>query len=156
MSNRTFGKKILDPRIKMFPVIQGYVFPGNDFFISWYLFLFKPYCYCCFLLTITIIFSRVFSKMPQPISIKLLDHIQHKVCIKFIDLFFFSPHFRSRDTKDCIFLLVHNFFPKRIKRFIFQIFGDGRKSLPAMHYAYPNVGRNQKTFIFQYFCFEIL
>lgn len=62
-------------------------------------------------------FLNVFSIMVSPISMKLSDVIQDKICKKKKNIYtsFFGRHFQSRDYKDFMFLLVRNFSQKVLK-----------------------------------------
>ena len=93
----------------------------------------RPYCFrikvfrfqrktllflLCFFSSIIIIiiffFCHVFSKTLQPIFVKISHLIHYKICKK-ITRDFFGRHFRYRDIKDFMFLLVHDFSQKVFK-----------------------------------------
>lgn len=83
-------------------------------------------------------FLNVFSIMVSPISMKLSDVIQDKICKKKQNIYtsFFGRHFQSRDYKDFMFLLVRNFSQKVLK-IGFQIFRNGGvSSRSAFSYLY--------------------
>lgn len=65
-------------------------------------------------------FLNVFSIMVSPISMKLSDLIQDKIC-----------KIQSRDYKDFMFLLVYNFSLKVLK-IGYQIFRNGGESPAAV------------------------
>ena len=71
-------------------------------------------CFFSSIIIIIFFFSHVFSKTLQPILIKLSDLVNDNICKK-STWDFFGRHFRSRDIKDFMFLLVHEFSPKVFK-----------------------------------------
>lgn len=111
----------MDSRIKFFSVIQGNVFSRERF-----LGLLIPLPYQTLLLLLFLInyyyyFLSRFLENASADFYKTFRSYSAQSLYKII--FFFSPHFRSRDIKDCIFLLVHNFFPNVLKDSFFKFSG---------------------------------
>lgn len=99
----------------MFPVIQGYVFSRERF-----LGLLIPLPYQTLLLLLFLInyyyyFLSRFLKNTSADFNKTFRSYSAQSLYKIYRSLLFSPHFRSRDIKDCIFLLVHIFFPNVFK-----------------------------------------
>lgn len=101
--------------------------------------LYTFYCLVSFPL-LSFFLRNNFLKTIWSIIIKVSDLIQHQICKKKTNDQLFSPHFRSRDIKEFIYLLVHVFSQKVLKKI--QIFRNCRESSTAVSLSYPNVRNN--------------